>query len=115
MSESHSGQFASEKPRAILGDLFIHRASIYWPRPGGHADDFGHGSAMIYLKGAGLLGPADRDIPNRGFARRFSAGSFIHEITHLRKGELPRISAWRGTFAAASSMLMPSFFYENHI
>ena len=48
-----------------------------------------------------------------GFAL-FRAGSFIHEITHLRKGELLAFRVAWNIFCGIP-MLMPSFFYENHI
>jgi fatty acid desaturase len=48
-----------------------------------------------------------------GFAF-FRVGSFIHEIVHMRSGQLLAFrTAWN--FFCGIPMLMPSYFYENHI
>jgi fatty acid desaturase len=104
--------FSFREARRILGDLFVHRPAIYW------ADlvvtlAIGYGCAALYLN-APIAWPWKLvSFFISGFAL-FRAGSFIHEITHLRQGELLAFRVgWN--ILAGIPMLMPSFFYENHI
>jgi fatty acid desaturase len=106
------GTFSFREARRILGDLFVHRPALYW------ADmlvtlTIGYGFAYIYLNTPAFSPLQIVSFLISGFAL-FRVGSFIHEITHLRKGELPGFTvAWN--LLAGIPMLMPSFFYENHI
>jgi fatty acid desaturase len=112
MSNSTSGEFSFRQAREILGDLFIHRAWIYWLDLAVTLT-IGYGCAMIYLKAPAFSALQIATYLIAGFAL-FRAGSFIHEITHLRKGELLAFRvAWN--ILCGIPMLMPSFFYENHI
>ena len=113
MSESHSGQFSFREAggpfSAICSSI---RASIYWLDLAATLT-IGYGSAMIYLKAPDFSALQIVTYLIAGFAL-FRAGSFIHEITHLRKGELLAFRvAWN--ICCGIPMLMPSFFYENHI
>ncbi len=107
-----TGTFSFREARRILGDLFVHRPVIYW------ADmlvtlTIGYGFATIYLKAPAFSPLQIVSFLISGFAL-FRVGSFIHEIAHLRQGELPVFRvAWN--LLAGIPMLMPSFFYENHI
>lgn len=107
-----TGAFSFREARRILGDLFIHRPAVYW------ADMLltlavGYGFAYVYLNAPAFSMLQIASFTIAGFAL-FRAGSFIHEITHLRQGELLGFRvAWN--LLAGIPMLMPSFFYENHI
>ncbi|HEV3418206.1 MAG TPA: fatty acid desaturase [Pirellulales bacterium] len=110
--ESAVGAFSFREARRILGDLFVHRAAIYW------ADmlltlTVGYGFAMVYFRAAAFSPLQIASFLIAGFAL-FRVGSFVHEITHLRQGELLAFRiGWN--LLAGIPMLMPSFFYENHI
>lgn len=110
--DTTGGTFSFREARRILGDLFVHRTAIYW------ADMIvtlavGYGFAAIYLNTPAFSPLQIVSFLIAGFAL-FRAGSFIHEITHLRQGELLGFRvAWN--LLAGIPMLMPSFFYENHI
>jgi fatty acid desaturase len=107
-----SGAFSFREARRILGDLFVHRPVIYW------ADMLltlavGYGFAFVYLNAPAFSPLQIASFLISGFAL-FRVGSFIHEITHLRQGELMAFRVAWNIFAGVP-MLMPSFFYENHI
>ncbi len=107
-----SGEFSFREARQILGDLFVHKAWIYW------TDlilttSLGYGAASVYLRSAAFSSVQIAAFLVAGFAL-FRVGSFIHEITHLRKGELLGFRVGWNLFCGIP-MLMPSFFYENHI
>jgi fatty acid desaturase len=104
--------FSIPQARRILSDLFHHRAVIYWA-------DFlisltiGYGSAIVYLNSP--IGSPQQivGLVIASFAL-FRVGSFIHEIVHFGKGEMRAFTvAW--DLLAGVPMLMPSFFYGNHI
>jgi fatty acid desaturase len=109
---SEPAPFSFRQARRILGDLFVHRPVIYW------ADLFmtlaiGYGFAALYLYSPAWSTLQIVSFFISGFAL-FRAGSFIHEITHLRQGELLAFRVgWN--ILAGIPMLIPSFFYENHI
>jgi fatty acid desaturase len=97
--------------RTLVGDLMHRRASIYW------LDLIvtllvGYSAAGVYFKSshwyfqvAGLVVAS--------FAL-FRSGSFIHEITHFRQGEMTSfVIGWN--LLAGIPMLTPSHFYQNHI
>lgn len=98
--------------RTIVSDLFEHNALIYW------TDmlvslAIGYTGAAIYLDAPAfsLVGVLAYFVG--GFAL-FRVGSYIHEIVHLSGNQLKRFRfGWN--LLAGIPMLMPSFFYENHI
>jgi fatty acid desaturase len=109
---SAANAFSFRDARRILGDLYVHRPAIYW------ADmlatlTIGYGFAGIYLNSPAISPLQIVSFFIAGFAL-FRAGSFVHEITHLRHGELLAFQiGWN--ILAGVPMLMPSYFYENHI
>ncbi len=104
--------FSFRQAREIIGDLFDHRADLYW------ADlavtlTIGYGAAAFYIHSHTFSLAVVACYFVAGFAL-FRAGSFIHEITHLHGGELTRFTiGWN--LLCGIPMLMPSFFYSNHI
>lgn len=98
--------------RILVQDQFTRRPLVYW------ADliltlAIGYLMAALYLRaplwsarqGIGLL--------VAGFAL-FRAGSYVHEITHMRAGEMLGFRiGWN--LIAGIPLVMPSHFYENHI
>ena len=105
-------EFTLRYARDLIGDLFDHRPDIYW------ADlvltlVVGYGCAAIYLRSPFLSVVGITTFLIAGFAL-FRAGSFIHEITHLHRGQMTKFQiVWN--LVCGIPMLMPSFFYENHI
>jgi fatty acid desaturase len=105
-------EFSIPQARRLISDLFRHRPVIYWV-------DFlasltiGYGFASLYLSAP--LGSWQQVLALviASFAL-FRAGSFIHEIVHFRKGEM-RWFVVAFDLLAGVPMLMPSFFYGNHI
>ena len=107
-----SSPFSISQARGIIKDLFPHRQAIYF------ADllvsiTIGYLAAGEYLWGDGPLWVTVACYLIGGFAL-FRVGSFIHEIVHFRGKEM---RAFRITWdiIAGIPMLMPSYFYLNHI
>lgn len=104
--------FSARQAREILGGLFEQRRWMYW------LDllltiSIGYGAAAVYLAAPAFSLMQFGSYLLAGFAL-FRAGSFIHEITHFHRGEMRRFTiAWN--LLCGIPMLMPSFFYENHI
>jgi fatty acid desaturase len=98
--------------RRLVGEQFSHRAWIYW------VDTLvcmvvGYGCAAIYLDSPWFSWQQVVSLLVAAFAL-FRLGSFIHEITHFRQGHMRSFQiAWN--LLAGIPMLMPSFFYTNHI
>ncbi|HWB00158.1 MAG TPA: fatty acid desaturase [Pirellulales bacterium] len=98
--------------RKLVGDLYVHRVLIYW------LDLIaclvvGYGCAAYYLDAPAWSLQQALALVIASFAL-FRAGSFIHEITHLRQNEMRGFAAgWN--LLCGIPMLMPSFFYTNHI
>jgi fatty acid desaturase len=110
--QSEPAEFSLRHARDIIHDLFDHRPDIYWT-------DLvvtvvvGYGSAAVYLRAPEFSLLQVVSFLIAGFAL-FRAGSFIHEITHLRRGQMSAFQVvWN--LVCGIPMLMPSFFYENHI
>ena len=111
-AHQHAANFSIREARVIIGDLFVHKPIIYWTdmlvtlTVGYTASGFYLRSPMFsFSQIAGMVVVA--------FAL-FRVGSFIHEITHMRQGEMLGFRiAWN--LLAGIPMLTPSFFYENHI
>ncbi len=96
---------AAELPR----DLLVARAAVYWP-------DF-LGSALVgYVSlGVAILSPSLPAVLAAYLLAIFSlyrAASFIHELTHIRKGALPGFrAAWN--LIIGIPWLIPSFMYTS--
>ncbi len=107
-----SPPFSIPQARRILGDLFHHRAAIYWT-------DFlvsltiGYAAAGVYLSAPLGSWPQLAGLVIASFAL-FRVGSFIHEIVHFGRGEMRSFHITWDVLAGVP-MLMPSFFYGNHI
>jgi fatty acid desaturase len=109
---SATRHFSIPQARRILSDLFRHRPAIYWT-------DFlisltvGYAAASVYLGAPLGSAPQVLGLLVASFAL-FRVGSFIHEIVHFGKDQMrPFTVAW--DILAGVPMLMPSFFYGNHI
>ncbi len=107
-----SEKFSVRQARRIVADLFVHRPIVYWT-------DFLVSLAMGYTF-AGLYFRSPLFSLRQlvcflvaGFAL-FRVGSFIHEIVHL-SGKTLRTFRITWNILAGIPMLMPSYFYENHI
>src|SRR5262249_44241963 len=107
-----TAEMAINEARLLLSDLFVYKPWIYW------TDLFitlaiGYTAAGIYL--AAPLGSWQQiaGFIVGGFAL-FRAGSFVHEITHMRGGHMLSFRVgWN--LVCGIPMIMPSHFYENHI
>jgi fatty acid desaturase len=112
MSAANAERFTMQEARSLVKDLFQHRASVYW------LDliaclAVGYTAAGIYLSEP-LFSPLQIICYFvAGFAL-FRAGSFIHEIVHM-PGKQMRGFKIGWNILAGIPMLMPSFFYGNHI
>lgn len=107
-----NAKFSVREARALIGDLFHHQQLIYW------LDlictlAIGYGFAMVYLAAPAFSLLQVASLTISGFAL-FRAGSYIHEITHMRNGEMLTFRVGWNVLCGIP-MLMPSFFYENHI
>ena len=107
-----SASTAISDARALVGEFFIPRAAFYW------IDllltlALGYSMAGIYLRSP-LFSPWQLiSFTICGFAL-FRAGSFVHEITHMRGGQMLGFRVgWN--LLCGIPMVMPSHFYENHI
>lgn len=108
-----STSFSVQRARDIVKDLLqSHNPWIYWT-------DFlvtltiGYAAGAVYLKSP-LFSPQQIACYFiAGFAL-FRVGSYIHEIVHLTGNQLRYFRiAWN--ILAGVPMLMPSFFYSNHV
>jgi fatty acid desaturase len=98
--------------RALVKDLFEHRAWIYWM-------DFiltlvvAYGAAALYLSSPVFSLPCFIGFAVAAFAL-LRCGVFIHEIAHMPRGRMPVFqTAWNVLFGIP--VLMPSFMYKNHV
>src|ERR1700719_1475549 len=102
--------FSVKEARAIVGHL-LHR------RPVRYFADLAVTMTVVYLAGfvyfrSGLSALHLAAGVACGFAL-FRAGMFIHEIQHMRRGEMTGfVVAWN--LAYGIPMLLPSFMYANH-
>ena len=98
--------------RSLIGDCFAHHATIYW------LDllvtvAIGYGFAIFYLSVPTLSWVKLASLAISGLAL-FRAGSFIHEIAHMRAGQMTSFRvAWN--LLCGVPMVMPSFLYDCHI
>ena len=104
--------FSVREARGLIDDLFEHKAWIYW------ADLLltlvvGYGMAGVYLQAEPFTAVQIGSMIIASFAL-FRAGSYIHEIVHMRHGDMLGFRVvW--DLICGIPMLMPSFFYTNHI
>jgi fatty acid desaturase len=98
--------------RALVQGLFDHRPLIYWT-------DLvvtlivGYSMVAVYLRSPVFSAQQLIAFIVCGFAL-FRAGSYVHEITHMRSGEMVGFRiAWN--ILCGIPMVMPSHFYENHM
>lgn len=103
--------FALPEARALVHDLFKPDPLWFW-------SDFiltaivGYGAAALYLLNPAVSFWSFVGFVVAGFAL-FRAGTFIHEIVHLRRGTLPGfVAAWN--IAIGIPLMTPSYFYDNH-
>jgi fatty acid desaturase len=107
-----SCETAIRDARLIVHDLFEHRQVFYWLDLG-LTLTVGYGCAALYLRSAPFSVAQIAALVVASFAL-FRAGSYIHEITHMRRGEMTAFRVvWN--LACGVPMLTPSYFYENHI
>src|SRR5262245_18453058 len=103
---------AINEARAIVADLFEHKAWIYW------TDmlvtiAIGYTAAGVYLRSTNFSAQQLIALAVSGFAL-FRLGSYVHEITHMRNGQMLGFRiAWN--LLCGIPMAMPSHFYENHL
>lgn len=101
-----------QQARGLVSDLLTPKPWIYW------TDllltlSVGYGCATVYLAAPAFSLAQGISFVVCGFAL-FRAGSFIHEIAHLRNGEMRAFHVgWN--LLCGIPMVMPSHFYENHI
>lgn len=103
---------AINEARAIVADLFVYRPWLYW------LDvtltmTVGYAMAAVYLRSPALSLWQLIAFVVCGFAL-FRAGSFVHEIAHMRRGEMRAFRIYWNLICGIP-MMMPSHFYENHI
>ena len=105
-------RFSIGEARGLVADLFTYNPLLYW------TDllvslTIGYTAAVVYLH-APLFSPLQlTSFLVCGFAL-FRAGSHVHEIAHMRAGEMLGFRiGWN--VLCGIPMLMPSHFYENHI
>lgn len=105
-------EFSIRQARQIVHPYFRHRPWIYWTDML-LTTAVGYGAAAMYLEASLWSWQQILFLTIAGFAL-FRTGSFIHEITHMRHGEMLAFrTGWN--LLCGIPMLMPSFFYENHI
>ncbi|RMF39660.1 MAG: fatty acid desaturase [Planctomycetota bacterium] len=111
-TKAKENQFSVAQARDIVRDLFEAQPTIYWL-------DFlcsltvGYAAASIYLTAPWFSVTQIAAYLVAGFAL-FRVGSFIHEIVHFPGQHMRGFKiAWN--LLAGIPMLMPSFFYLNHI
>ncbi|HEV3137280.1 MAG TPA: fatty acid desaturase [Pirellulales bacterium] len=110
--DARSATLAINEARALVDDLFAARPIIYWT-------DLLLTLAVAYPVGAIYLSAPPFSLLQgisfliTGFAL-FRAGSFIHEIAHMRGGQMLSFRIiWN--LLCGIPFIMPSHFYENHV
>jgi hypothetical protein len=82
--ENAKSKFSIRQARGLIDDLFVYKPAVYWA-------DFLLTTAVAYCFAALYLGAPALSMAQlvglivAGFAL-FRAGSYIHEITHMRHG-----------------------------
>lgn len=105
-----SDGFSIGEAHAIVRDLFRRRPAIYFI-------DLAITMLIVYASGLVYFetgrGPVQLLSGAVCAAALFRAGMFIHEIQHMRRGEMvPFIVVWNLVYGIP--MLLPSFMYANH-
>lgn len=110
-SEENEERLFFRQARAIVGDLFIPKAWVYWT-------DLLSTLAVaypcaIYFLVSKTLGPWQWSaLVVAGFGL-FRAGTFIHEIQHFQSAAMRRFTiGWN--MICGIPMMTPSFMYDNH-
>jgi fatty acid desaturase len=109
---SHGDALAIAEARGIVADLFVHKPLVYW------TDllltvALGYSVGAVYLQSELFSAQQLISLTICGFAL-FRAASYVHEITHMRGGEMLGFRVgWN--LLCGIPMVMPSHFYENHI
>lgn len=98
--------------RELVADLFVYRPWIYW------TDllltvTVGYSAGALYLRSPAFSIQQLLGLVVASFAL-FRAGSYVHEITHMRHGQMLGFRIWWNLLCGIP-MVMPSHFYENHI
>ena len=110
-AEADTSTFSFREAREIVKDLMAPRQWIFWTDMILSAV-IGYTFASLYLELPGISIARVACYFIAGFAL-FRAGTFIHEIVHLRRNSMLGFQvAWN--LLCGIPMLMPSFFYENH-
>ncbi|MBI3836945.1 MAG: fatty acid desaturase [Planctomycetia bacterium] len=109
---ARNGTLAINEARALVDDQFAYKPIVFWT-------DLLLTLAVAYPSGAIYLGSPPFSLQQlisfivTGFAL-FRAGSFIHEIAHMRGGQMLSFRiAWN--LLCGIPFIMPSHFYENHV
>ena len=110
---THRGDRASDD-RAMLKaaanltrDLNVPKPAIYWADMIGSAL-LGYGGLFVAMTGSGWLALAAGLV---AILALYRAGSFIHEMTHIKQGAVPGFRlAWNALVGVP--LLVPSFMYE---
>jgi fatty acid desaturase len=102
--------FSVKEAQAIVRHLFPRRPALYFA-------DLAATMLIVYLTAFVYLSPGVSALQIAAGAvcgcALFRAGMFIHEIQHMRRGEMPGfIIAWNLVYGIP--MLLPSFMYANH-
>jgi fatty acid desaturase len=112
ISASEHAAASINEARALVADLFTPRPGIYWTDLG-LTLAVGYSAAALYLRAPAFSLLQGIGLVVCGFAL-FRAGSFVHEITHLRGNRMLSFRVgWN--LLCGIPMVMPSHFYENHI
>ena len=111
-ANARNSTLAINEARALVDDLFVHKPVVYW------TDMLvtlavGYPAAAIYLAAPAFSLLQLISFLITGFAL-FRAGSFIHEIAHMRGGQMLSFRVvWN--LLCGIPFIMPSHFYENHV
>jgi fatty acid desaturase len=109
--ESGEARAFVRQARALVADLFVPRAAIYW------TDmlvtvAIAYASSLYFLTSYRWGWPEAAALLVGGFAL-FRVGSFIHEIQHFPGGTMTSFTvAWN--ILCGIPMMTPSFLYDNH-
>ena len=103
-------ELSVKEAQAIVRHLFRRRPAVYFA-------DFAVTMAIVYSTGLVYFSPGLSALQlGAGFVcgcALFRAGMFIHEIQHMRRGEMSAfVIAWNLVYGIP--MLLPSFMYANH-
>jgi fatty acid desaturase len=110
--DAASAAASISEARALVSDLFTPRPWIYWTDLS-LTLGVAYATALVYLRAPAFSLLQLSAFLVCGFAL-FRAGSFMHEITHMRGHEMRAFPVvWN--LVCGIPMVMPSHFYANHI